>query len=263
MDFHADRNPWIVRVKPNPGASCRLFCFPYAGAGASVYRKWQEGLPDHVEVCAVQPPGRESRFGETAAGDMDGLISALVPGLSGAMDRPFYFFGHSMGALTAFELTHRLREEGRPLPEYLFLSGRRAPAIRDERPLLHDLPDERFMEELTRFNGTPAAVLENRELMEIMLPILRSDFRIIENHSHRKKAPLALPLMVFGGRDDPRTPPDTLGPWEEETVSDFHLFVMEGDHFFIHDRREALLERIAGKMASHPGGARVRSASYY
>src|SRR5437763_15337105 len=171
------RTPWLVSRKPNPRARVRLFCFPYAGGGDSVFRAWQKGLSEAIEVCPVQLPGRGARISEPPFTELSPLVRAAAQALAPHLDKPFAFFGHSMGALICFELARHLRKDGGPQPVHLFVSGRCGPQTPRE-PFAGDLPDSEFQEMLRRYNGTPEEVLENRELMELLLPAVRADFAL-------------------------------------------------------------------------------------
>src|SRR5262245_53644991 len=158
---------WFPSLRPGSDADVRLFCFPYAGGGASVYRGWAGCLPGSVDVCPVQLPGREARFREPPFARIGPLVEALAASIRPWLDRPFAFFGHSMGALIAFELSRRLQHEHGLQPVRLFVSGCAAPQVQTEREAIHALPADQFRQELRRLNGTPAAVLEDDELMEL------------------------------------------------------------------------------------------------
>ncbi len=181
---------WVRFPKPNPQARLRLFCFPYAGGGAVSFRTWPLGLPDDVEICSVELPGRGTRLSERPFTRLSPLLQTMAPALLSLLDKPFAFFGHSMGGLVSFELTRLLRREYDLSPVHLFVSGRRAPQVQDLEPPLHTLPDPAFLEELRRLNGTPQAVLENVELRQVVLPILQADFAVIDTYEYTSEAPL-------------------------------------------------------------------------
>lgn len=220
----------------------RLFCFPYAGGGASIFRTWHDRLPQEVEICPVQLPGREGRLLEPPFSDLSTLIDELAVALSSFLDMPYVFFGHSMGALISFELTRHLRQmKHHPLPAHLFVSGRRAPQILDPDPPTSHLPDAEFVEELRRLKGTPEEVLENEELLHLLMPVIRADFHLCETHTYIHGYPLECPITAFGGLYDTEVPRQMIAAWKEQTSSAFRLRFFDGGHFFLHKERDALL----------------------
>jgi medium-chain acyl-[acyl-carrier-protein] hydrolase len=231
-------NLWIRCFKPNPSAKLRLFCFPYAGGNAAIFRTWV--LPE-VEVYAIQLPGRSDRLSEPPFTQLMPLVNALAPILVPYCDRPYAFFGHSMGALLAFELARRYS------PQHLWVSGRRAPQV-DNSQVLHTLSDAAFLAELRAMNGTPSQVLENAELMQIFLPILRADFSVCETYRYEEKMLLDCPISAFGGVDDATEPPLLLEGWRSQTRGDFSLHLLSGDHFFLQTQQQALLAQLADRL---------------
>lgn len=238
---------WVVRARPNDRALVRLFCFPYAGGGASVFRQWPGALPSTIDVCAIQLPGRENRFGERPFTNLSVLSEAVIAAISPYCDRPIALFGHSMGALLAFDLACRMN--GQPWPSYLFVSGHRAPHLSDPSPPLSDLPEEAFVAGLRQLSGTPEPVLSNSELLHLLMPMLRADFALCEAYRHHPRAPLACPISVFGGTGDVRVPRKHLAAWRRYTRSCFSLRMIAGDHFFLHNSAAWLLRAIADDLA--------------
>jgi medium-chain acyl-[acyl-carrier-protein] hydrolase len=241
-------SPWLVRARPNPNAALRLFCFPYAGGSAQIYRAWPQRLPPSVEVCAVQLPGRGNRLREPPFTDLDTLVRALAEALLPYLDQPFAFFGHSMGALICFELAHRLRERGSPGPIQLFVSGHRAPQLKRDEPTSYDLPEPELLEELRRINGTPREVLEHPELIQLMLPLLRADFKVVQTYLYAPRAPLDTPLTAFGGLRDADVSREQMAGWREQTTAEFSLHMLPGDHFFIQTSEALLLEVLSRRL---------------
>ena len=174
-------DPWIACRKPRPQARLRLFCFPYAGGGASIFRTWPDGLPADVEVCPVQLPGRGTRLMERPFTQLSPLVEALAQALLPLLDKPFAFFGHSLGALVSFELARHLRRQYGVHPVRLFVSACRAPQIPHRDRPIHTLPEAEFLAELRRLNGTPAEVLEHEELMRDRTSRLAGGFRAVRN----------------------------------------------------------------------------------
>ena len=231
---------WISFRKPDPKAQLRLFCFPYAGAGALIFRNWTDGLPREVEVCPIQLPGRGTRLAEPPFTKLSCLIEALARALVPLLDKPFAFFGHSLGALIAFELARQIRRQYGVHPVRLFASAGRAPQIPHRAPPIHTLPDNEFLAELRRLNGTPRELLDHKELMAVMLPILRADFALYETYLYSNEPPLNCPISVFGGLQDRRVNESDLEAWRSQTSASFSLRMFPGDHFFL---KEPLLLR--------------------
>ena len=186
---------WIVVPKPNARAGLRLFCFPYAGGGASIFTAWPEWLPITIEVIAVQLPGRGRRISEEPYTSLSDLVGELVQVLLPSLEKPFAFFGHSMGALLAFESARVLRSMDGPTPAHLTVSGAGAPQVPDPDPPIHDLPDREFLKEIKQLNGTPIELFDSKEMVEIMLPTLRADFAVIEDYVYTPQPPFVAPSL--------------------------------------------------------------------
>jgi medium-chain acyl-[acyl-carrier-protein] hydrolase len=229
----------------------RLFCFPYAGGGASIYRNWQESFPTPIEVCPVQLPGREGRLREPLFTDITTLVEATAQALHPYFDKPFAFFGHSMGALISNELAHLLRKEEAVAPTHLFVSGHRAPRFKSREAITYNLPDDDFIEELHRLNGTPRQVLEHSDLMSIILPLLRADFEVCGTYSYSHKQPLECPITAFGGMSDNELPREKIAAWRDYTSGPFSMRMLPGDHFFIHTAQPDITLTIASDLIRH------------
>jgi medium-chain acyl-[acyl-carrier-protein] hydrolase len=240
---------WIKSPKPNRKAKLRLFCFPYAGGGALTFRTWPASLPPDIEVCSIHLPGHESRLREPAFDRLAPLVDALMPELVPFMDRPFAFFGHSMGALIGFEVASRLRSSNAPPPEQMFVSGRRAPQLPTSERRTFELPEPEFIEELRRLNGTPHEVLEHPELLQLMLPILRADFAICQDYFYVPDQPFAFPITALGGLEDHEVTRNHLQAWREQTSGAFKLRMFEGDHFFLISSARLLFQLLSDELA--------------
>lgn len=235
--------------QPGAPVRARLFCFPYAGVGGSVYRLWPNGLPADLEVCVVQLPGREQRLREPPKTSIVDLVRELVPAFVPYLDLPFAVFGHSMGAVLASEVTRALAEAGHPLPQHLLVSGRRPPHVAGPESPMHGLDDAAFVAELNRrYRGIPAEVLEQPELMALFIPILRADLTALETYLPQGRAPLPCPITAFGGLDDHLTPRDHLEAWKGETSRAFDVRLYEGDHFYLNTQRSRLLADISATL---------------
>ena len=239
---------WVRSLKPNPQAVLRLFCFPYAGGSDLTFRTWPLELPAGVEVCGIQLPGHGNRLREPLIDRMEPLVAALTPMLVPYLDRPFAFFGHSMGAMIGFELAHRLRRQHGLEPIHLFVSGRCAPQTPVTEPPTYNLPEPQLLEELRRLNGTPKEVFEQPELLKLMIPLMRTDFELCQTYAHSPEPPLNCPITVFGGLEDHDTPQTDLEAWRTQTTGAFRLYTLPGDHFFIHSSQPFILQVISQEL---------------
>lgn len=240
------RTPWLVNWKPNRSAVLRLFCFPYAGGGDSIFRSWQQSLSDTIEVCPVQLPGRGSRIAEPPCADMNQLVRCAAQALAPYLDKPFALFGHSMGALIAFELARHMRRESSAQPVHLFVSGRPSPqTISDPSDL--DQLDSELPEMLQR-------EIRNPELRELVLPVLRADLALCKSYIYTPETPFLFPITAFGGLDDHGVARHSLEGWREHTTGPFVLRMLPGDHFFLDTYRLLLLEAISKELEQDMSG---------
>ena len=215
-----------------------------------IFRRWVDKMASSVEVCPVQLPGRGNRIREAPFRQMAPLVESLAEGLSPYLEGRFAFFGHSLGAIVSFELAMKLQREGGQLPIHLFVSGRRAPHIPRQHPITYNLPDEEFVEELRRLNGTPKEVLEHAELMHLMLPVLKADFEISETYNHTDEPLRGCPITAFGGKQDEEVPEDFLQAWQQHTTGPFKHRMLPGDHFFLHASEQLLLAALNQELCS-------------
>ena len=251
---------WIVATPSFPPGRERLFCFPFAGGGAAVFRSWQRQL-EGVAVCPVQRPGRGARMAEEPCFRLPQLAVSACDALRPAMVPPFALFGHSFGALLAFEIARELRRRGAPGPDHLFVSGRRAPRLPEPAPPLHGLPDAEFVAEIRhRFDGIPPAILQEPELLRLLLPVLRADMAALETYEYREEEPLACPISAFGGEDDPWATHDELEAWRGETSASFVVRRFAGGHFYLQQAEPLLLPVLAERLAEATTAATVKTA---
>ncbi|GAA3196062.1 MULTISPECIES: thioesterase II family protein [Streptomyces] len=227
------KSPWLLRFPPRPDARVRLVCLPGAGSAASMYHPWSALLPEEVEICAVQLPGRGGRLREAAFRRMEPLADALTEVLRAECDRPVVLFGHSLGALIAYEVAARLRELPDTSVAALIVAAHKAPHLGSAEVSGHDLPDEELLAFLDRLGGTPAGVLARPDIRRLALPALRADFELDFTYAHRERPPLDIPLSAFGGTDDALVPESELVAWGRHTARAFRAWHLPGGHFFL------------------------------
>ncbi|MEU0219699.1 alpha/beta fold hydrolase [Streptomyces sp. NPDC006265] len=263
MNGNPHSRPWIHRLsRTNPPGRIRLFCFPYAGGGASTFRGWAELLPDEIDVHAVQPPGREDRLFEDPVDTLQATLDAVVPELLEHSKEPFALFGHSLGAIVCWEAARVLREEHDVEPMHMFLSGCRAlPAVHDGRRDLHTLPEAELIEELRLMNGTPEEILRNADFMRMLLPTVRADYAMLSRYSFLPCKSPGAPVTVFGGANDPGVGMHHLQQWSELVEGELDSVVLPGDHFFLHASRQPLLAEMAKRLLQ-PGREPGRDSSH-
>lgn len=241
-------SPWLQRRESAPKAILRLFCFPYAGGSATVFSGWSEGLPATIEICPIQLPGRGSRLMEPPINRMPVLVEAVAQALLPHLDKPFAFFGHSMGATIVFELARYLRSERSTEPLHVFVSGSRAPQIRQSKSPTYKLSEAAFVEELRQLNGTPPEILEHYEFMRLVTPVLRADYELAETYTYLASEPLTCPITALGGLGDELVSQRQLQAWDKQTGATFSLQMFPGDHFFIHSSKALVLKALSAKL---------------
>lgn len=244
---------WTAGFRPRPATQLTLFCFPYAGGTNLVYRKWPTMVPGRIDVCPVNLPGRARRLHEKPFTNLMPLVEAIGEALLPYIDKPYAFFGHSMGALISFELARLYHKQNRSLPVHLFVSGCRAPHIPDPDPPTFDLPDAEFIEELRKLNGTPPDVLEHEELIQLMMPLLRADFEVCQTYRHEEAPPLPCPITTFGGLQDIDITRAMVDAWRTHTTGAFVMRMIPGDHFFLHSQEQIIVETLSRELYRHLG----------
>lgn len=216
-----------------------LFCLPYAGGSEAMYYSWKKHLDPTINLEAVKLKGRGKRHGESFYKDLDDAIEDIFSNIKDKITYNEYaFFGHSMGAIFIFELYYKLRKENLKMPAHIFFSGQDAPCVRKKVIKKHMLPDDEFLDEVIKLGGTPKEILENKELFEYILPILRSDFKLVENYVYREREDkIECDVTVFGGKEDDITI-EELFAWKNHCDRGFKVYTLEGDHFFINNNTE-------------------------
>jgi medium-chain acyl-[acyl-carrier-protein] hydrolase len=244
-----DTDVWFT-AGTNPAGAMRLFLFPFAGGNASTFLPWQELIGPRLELRVAQLPGRGVRLFDPPIREMDELVARLTRAVADLSDRPFVFFGHSLGALVAFEVARQLRRAGRPGPTSLWASGAEGPRTRLIRRRLHALADAELIEALREYNGTAPEMLDDREMMELLLPGLRADFALHERYTYRAEPPLDLPIHVLLGNADPYVEIDRAAGWAFETSQPGQRHIYPGDHFFLYPHQRSIAGLLA-ETATH------------
>jgi surfactin synthase thioesterase subunit len=229
-----------------------MFCFPYAGGSATVFREWVGAFGDSIEVVPVELPGHGSRLGEPALRDVRAVAAGAAEALFPYLDRPFAVFGHSYGALVGFEIVQALSNAGRP-PACLFSSGSRAPQLPAQRRLAA-LPNDALIEALWELNGTPSEILDDRHLIELVLPIVRADLAADEAYIAAAGTTVKCPVMALGGRNDPAVTRGAVASWAGVTRAEFNQRMLPGDHFFLHASRPLVVALVRQELQRIVGG---------
>lgn len=236
------RSRWFAGDLESPGE--RLYCFPWAGGGTSSYLGWKQALAGAANVIAIRLPGREDRVAEPPLASIAEAVDALVEEFIRHAEQPFSFFGHSMGAVLAFETARRLRDSGAAGPRAIIASAARAPVYRIGHQPPPDPSREEFIAELRRLKGIPPEVLENPQLLELALPAIEADSRLYRKYVHLPGVPLTIPVFAYRGESDPNITDEHVARWAEMTKGSFSRRVFPGGHFYIESCRDTLMAAI-------------------
>lgn len=233
------------------GAPRRLLCLPYAGGSPAMYQRWGRALEDLAEVVPVCLPGRAHRFDEPCIEDMDQLADEIAAAARVLLDRPLALFGYSLGALVALEVTRRLCARGAP-PFLLIVAACPAPCLVSPREGSRGLSDAEFLAMLRDLKGTPDAILDNQEMVQVLMPMLRADFALADEYRYRPAPRIATRVVTIAGRGDPIAPPDSMAGWGREADRVRHL-VVDGDHLFIEEEPQRLLACVRQELTAGNG----------
>ncbi|MEU4118783.1 alpha/beta fold hydrolase [Kitasatospora sp. NPDC028055] len=240
-------NPWFRRFNPSDFAPARIVIFPHAGGSASYYMDYANALAPYADVLAVQYPGRQNRFAEPTIDSVPELAEQVYQELRGWVDRPVVFFGHSMGAAVAFEVTRRFARDGLAGPERLFVSAGRAPSLpRDSA--VHLMSDDGMLEEIVRLGGTDERILDVPALRELIIPALRADYTAIETYLAAPDAVVPQPITALVGETDANATVEQVAQWERHTTGGFSLRVFPGGHFYVAEQLDAVVRLLTAHL---------------
>ncbi len=245
--LQAGKRTWVKIPRHASSSKVRLFCFPYAGGRSQVFREWVNAFSTGIEVCPVHLPGENIR--EPCLTAVDELVPMLAEGLRAYFDKPFAFFGHSMGAIIAFELLRFMQRNHGPRAAHLFVSARSAPGVPNTNKPLHDLPEPELIAELKLLNGTPREILDNADVLDLLLPRIRADFQLNETYSYLPGEVLDCGITAYCGTEDSHVLPEEMLTWRNQTSDAFTLNLLPGDHFFLQTQQAELLASISGSLA--------------
>lgn len=220
-----------------------LFCVPYAGGSAAIYNKWEKHIDARIKVVPIELAGKGTRFNEEIYNKIEDAVDDVYEIVKRGIDKPYGLFGHSMGGIIAYELAHKIAKSNLPNPEYIFVSGIKPPHMWKDRKTIHMLSDREFEKEIVDMGGTPTEIFENKELLELFLPIIRKDLRIVEQHIYIKKSPLNIETIVFYG-DEEKINDKEANQWHIHTSKECKIFKISGNHFFINDETEKVVDII-------------------
>jgi medium-chain acyl-[acyl-carrier-protein] hydrolase len=243
----ARESQWLEFTQMNSGAWARLYCLPYAGGSAAIYREWHDGILGSLDICPIQLPARGRRISERPLERLSSLVAELANVLH--QDRPFALFGHSMGAIVAFELAREFRRRGLIGPVHLFVSGASAPQLGPNRPPRFRLSRAALIAELRKLGGTPDGVFDSDELLELILPALRADFALMDTYQYQAEPPLSCPISAFAGEQDDEAESASVLEWRTQSTGSFRFRQIAGDHFFLRSHREAIRTAISTDLA--------------
>jgi len=255
---HVTADQWFDICAMQRQPALRLFFLPYAGGSGYPLRGWRDAFADNVELLSVRLPGRGPRLEEPPYRRMAPLTAALLRAMDGYLDVPFALFGHSMGALIAYELCAQLEHAGRQ-PMHLFVSGSRAPHIVRGEKRLHALPRAELIEQLKRINGMSHELLEDESMMSMYLPMLRADLAVVETYPRERRSPVSCPITALGGSNDPTASAEEIESWSLYTTRNFARHMLCGGHFFIREEEHRMLQILSDALS--PASAHSASAS--
>jgi len=250
--FGTDVGPrWCEHLGKGGKAALQLFCFPYAGGSADVYRSWQRSLAPDCDLCLVHLPGRGRNIREQAFTSLGPLVQVLANCIrEEAAGQPYALYGHSMGALIAFELARVLSQRGIRGPEHVFVSGRSASDWPRKSQPIFGLPQDEFISALRKLNGTQPEVLDDPAVFSLFVNVMRADFELADTYQFCPREPLACPITAYGGLDDEHVPVESCYAWRKHTVATCRVRMFAGNHFFIRNPGSEFINALRNDVLS-------------
>ena len=243
---------WVDTLKASKHPDVRCFCFHYAGGGSQMYRAWVDHLPKRMDLYSILLPGRERRTHEPLMTECHEIVEAMIPELLPLLDKPYVFFGYSMGALVAWALAKKIQNIGYVLPRHLFIAASRAPCMRKGEEKLYDLPSEQFIVKLTALGGIPEEILANHEIMDMYLPLLRADLTVADTYTPQDdEEQIDCPIDAFGGIGDMAITSKEIEGWKSHTRSSFHNKYFPDGHFFILHHFKEIIGEITNRLTKN------------
>ena len=227
-----------------------LFCLPYAGGSGSIFNRWKSELNSFIDVIPIELAGRGKRFTEPLYTDFDEAVNDIFNIVKNDLEDPYSFFGHSMGSMLIYELCHKIKEKGMSSAVHIFFSGSKAPNILREEELIHKLPRDEFKQKVIELGGTPEELFENEELLDLFLPILKADFRIVEEYKYIEKIKLDCNITILYGKEE-YSNMAKITDWKRHTKNSCNIFGFEGGHFFINKKEYEVLKVINNTLINY------------
>ncbi|MFQ3243617.1 MAG: surfactin synthase thioesterase subunit [Arenicella sp.] len=237
-------NQWLPKLNAMPSSKARLFCFAFAGGGASVYSPWQSLLGDHIEVCPIQLPGREERIRETCLTSIDDVLDQLMPLMTSSLDKPFLVYGHSLGAHIAYAFIDRIKREFGKSPQAFLVGAQRSPDIPYPYPSVLGATQQQLHQVLSKFDGMTARVMQSEELMELMMPVIKADLQLCESLQYCGELALDGPVIAFRGTRDRAISAACMAGWSQHSKNQYQYEEVDGDHFFLKTHGNHVVEKI-------------------
>lgn len=245
-----EQSPWFPRSNSKPNAQYRVLCLPYAGGSASLFRTWDEFVGNDIEIVPIELPGRGMRVNETLASDMESLATELAEVISLINDKPFILFGHSMGGRIAYYLYHKLVAMGAPIPDRLALSACNPPQISSPANKPWEMDNQTFARHLQRMGGTPNIILESQDMLDLFIPILKSDLRLA-SQSIAIEEKVKIPVTVLFGTDDHIAPKASMLTWQDRCECPIDICEIQGGHFFLKDKANKIVNVIIENLSNN------------